>query len=172
MNRAPPFPFLSTSSFSSSSSSSSTRHSSSSSVVPLPLPRSLPSVPSSSSREGHAQQRRVRAAFRRGFVRLPKIVKRIRRSPQGGYYYINPHGERIWLNRRQRQECARGTLPGAFNCPAVMNSSRCTYIPSHNPRHRPSSSTVPNSVCVIPGRRGRPRKQHSSSTAENTAPRS
>lgn len=63
----------------------------------------------------------VRNTFARyewGFLKLPVIRKRIRRTRRGTLFYVNPKGNRIFLNARQVAKCEEGRLPGAGDsCP-------------------------------------------------------
>ena len=48
---------------------------------------------------------------------LPIVAKDVQQGGQGGLFYVNPRGNRVYLSvtKGQKQQCLDGTLPGALS---------------------------------------------------------
>jgi hypothetical protein len=51
------------------------------------------------------------------FYKLPVVTKHIEQGPNGGMFYYNARGVKVYLKPRQEAKWRNGTLPGATNRP-------------------------------------------------------
>lgn len=66
-----------------------------------------------------SQMSEINAIVNHGFVHgeLPVVAKTVRRGAQGGLYYRNAQGKKVYLgvSSGQKQQCLDGNLPGALS---------------------------------------------------------